>query len=59
MGSSDDALGESKLGCRTHTPGDLGNLLHIETARILDLDPRTVRTKVDAWTRRQRGGKRG
>jgi hypothetical protein len=26
-----------------------------ETARLLQLDPRTVRTKVSAWTRRARG----
>ncbi len=29
---------------------------YLETARLLDLDPRTVRTKVSAWRRRARGG---
>jgi DNA-binding NtrC family response regulator len=28
-----------------------------ETGRLLHLDPRTVRTKVSAWSRRQRGGR--
>jgi hypothetical protein len=28
---------------------------YLETARLLDLDPRTVRRKVSAWTRRGRG----
>jgi hypothetical protein len=27
-----------------------------ETGRLLHLDPRTVRTKVSAWSRRQRNG---